>query len=220
MELNLATTSQNRSHAVMSQRHEPNDSRDDFPTPPWATRALIENDIGQRYDLKSQSCLEPACGRGDMAKVLTGRFKLVEASDVHAYGYGMVRDFLKPSADKETFDWVITNPPFRHALAFVEKALQIARVGVAVLVRTSFLESKSRYRKLFERNAPTRVLQFVERVPMLKERLDPRASTATSYCWLVWEHGSAGPTVLDWIEPCRERLEVPGDYDGYDRQQD
>jgi len=32
-------TPQNRSHAVMAQRHEAADSVDDFPTPPWATRA-------------------------------------------------------------------------------------------------------------------------------------------------------------------------------------
>ncbi|MGH8525505.1 MAG: SAM-dependent methyltransferase, partial [Gammaproteobacteria bacterium] len=31
---------QNTSHAVMAQRLEPKDSFDDFPTPPWATRAL------------------------------------------------------------------------------------------------------------------------------------------------------------------------------------
>ena len=33
---------QNRSSAVMQQRKEPHDSLDDFPTPPWATRALCE----------------------------------------------------------------------------------------------------------------------------------------------------------------------------------
>ena len=34
---------QNTSHAVMAQRIEAADSPDDFPTPPWATRALIEH---------------------------------------------------------------------------------------------------------------------------------------------------------------------------------
>lgn len=37
---------QNTSHAVMAQRYEAADSPDDFPTPPWATRALIEHVIG------------------------------------------------------------------------------------------------------------------------------------------------------------------------------
>jgi hypothetical protein len=32
---------QNTSHAVMAQRVEPAHSLDDFPTPPWATRALL-----------------------------------------------------------------------------------------------------------------------------------------------------------------------------------
>lgn len=32
----------NRSTAVMQRRVEPLDSLDDFPTPPWATRALCE----------------------------------------------------------------------------------------------------------------------------------------------------------------------------------
>ena len=35
--------SQNRSSAVMQQRSEPHDSLDDFPTPPWATRALCQH---------------------------------------------------------------------------------------------------------------------------------------------------------------------------------
>ena len=33
---------QNTSSSVMQQRSEPQDSLDDFPTPPWATRALCE----------------------------------------------------------------------------------------------------------------------------------------------------------------------------------
>lgn len=35
---------QNTSHAVMAQRVEAHDSLDDFPTPPWATRALLERE--------------------------------------------------------------------------------------------------------------------------------------------------------------------------------
>ena len=65
-------TGQNISHAVMAQRHEAKDSLDDFPTPPWATRALLEHVINGK-DLNLQSCWEPACGEGHMAKVLEGR---------------------------------------------------------------------------------------------------------------------------------------------------
>jgi hypothetical protein len=49
---------------------------------------------------------------------------------------------------------------------------------------------------------------------MFKGRLDPNGSTATAYCWLVWDKAfwPCETTVLDWIPPCRRELERPGDY--------
>jgi hypothetical protein len=85
---------QNRSHAVMAQRAEAPDSLDDFPTPPWATRALIEHVIGRQNELSSTVCLEAACGRGHMSVVLEEYFADVRSSDVFSYGYGVVRDYL------------------------------------------------------------------------------------------------------------------------------
>ena len=63
-----------QSHAVSAQRIEPKDSPDDFPTPPWATRALIEHVLDNKVAIASMSCLEPACGAGHMAKVLKEYF--------------------------------------------------------------------------------------------------------------------------------------------------
>jgi hypothetical protein len=57
------------------------------------------------------------------------------------------------------------------------------------------------------------VLQFVERVPMVKGRCDPKATTATSYAWVVWFPSDViGETKLEWIAPCRAALERSGDY--------
>jgi hypothetical protein len=75
---------QNTSHAVMAQRIEDKNSLDDFPTPPWATRALIEHILSEhKQGLSRLTCLEPACGAGHMAKVLKEYFRQVRASDVH-----------------------------------------------------------------------------------------------------------------------------------------
>jgi hypothetical protein len=63
--------------------------------------------------------------------------------------------------------------------------------GVPVLVRTVFIESVGRYRNLFENTPPTICAQYTERVPMVKGRLDRKASTATGYAWLVWKKPSA-----------------------------
>jgi hypothetical protein len=204
---------QNTSHAVMAQRTESRDSIDDFPTPPWATRALIEHILGRKSSIARQSCLEPACGAGHMSKVLEEYFAAVQSSDVHDYGFGGVRDFLAEPYKADEFDWVITNPPFRLAEEFVLHAIRVARTGVAILARTVFLESIGRYEGIFRHLPPTKFAQFVERVPMVKGRLDSKASTATGYAWLVWEKRTANAPSLMWVPPCRRALERPTDYE-------
>ena len=203
---------QNTSHAVMAQRIEAADSLDDFPTPPWATRALMEHVIADKGPFQNLTCLEPACGAGHMAKPLGEYFGHVRSADVHPYGHGAVADFLTGPLEENSVDWIITNPPFRLAEDFIKRALIMSRRGVAILARTVFIESVGRYREIFEPTPPTKFAQFAERVPMVKGRLDARASTATGYAWFVWEKPGSDATRVNWIPPCRKQLERPGDY--------
>jgi hypothetical protein len=205
--------SQNRSTAVMQRRSEPHESLDDFPTPPWATRALCHWLVQQGLELRKQTCREPAANRGYMVRALEESFGCVLPSDVHDYGFGYpVQDYLfgLPSDINRT-DWTITNPPFRLAEQFIERAIGRSMVGVAVILRSAFLESIGRYERLFSHQPPSDVLQFAERVPMVKGLVDPEASSATAYAWLVWRKGVEG-TALHWIPPCRAKLERTDDY--------
>lgn len=218
--------SQNVSHAVMAQRIEPHDSLDDFPTQPWATRALIKYVIMPRlgFDppdiLRGSSVWEPACNRGHMSKPLREFFGTVHTSDICNYAtteQDSVCDFLYVQSEigilpARGVDWIITNPPFRLAMQFVQRACEIhPHDGIAIIARTSFLEGVDRYKKLYKINPPSIVAQFTERVPMVRGRLTAKGSTATSYCWLVWMAGEEG-TELMWIPPCRAQLEKPEDY--------
>lgn len=148
-----------------------------------------------------------------MVRVLQEYFGDVSYSDAYDYGYGPIRDFLLHPFELNSVDWVITNPPFRLGEDFIHRALKIAKTGVAILARTVFLESSGRYRSIFEPMPPTKFAQFTERVPMLKGRLDRKATTATGYAWLVWEKSQIGTTPrLMWIPPCRKQLELDADY--------
>lgn len=209
-------TGQNRSSAVMQQRSEPHDSLDDFPTPAFATRALCE--YIARFSpvrLGLLDCREPAANRGFMVKPLREYFGHVMASDVHDYGVGFpVQDYLfGPDSHFDRTGWTVTNPPFRLAQQFIERALRLSRVGVAMIVRTAFMEGQKRYEELFTKTPPSHILQFTERVPMYKGRLaGPDETTATAYCWLIWFKGRTGPTTFEWIAPCKKRLARPEDY--------
>jgi hypothetical protein len=59
---------------------------------------------------------------------------------------------------------------------------------------------------------------FVERVPMVKGRLDQKATTATAYAWFVWEKKTPSNSRLVWVPPYRKYLERPQDYDLRSRQ--
>jgi hypothetical protein len=215
----------------MQQRKSAPDALDYFPTPPFATRALTEFLALQLGDLGDQTCWEPAAGEMHMARPLAESFGHVRVSDVFPYDENAeLFDFTQARWSRSlagAADWVITNPPFRLAHDFIQTAGHVARIGFAMLVRTSFLEGGDRHAQLFSQFPPDFVLQFCERVVMLEGRLikagavDPttpdkrKASTATSYCWLVWIKGRGGDTRLRWIAPCRDRLERPGDYPDY-----
>lgn len=117
------------------------------------------------------------------------------------------------------------NPPFRLAFEFIETALELGRRAVAVLVRSAFLESAARYKRLWSKRPPAYVLQFSERVVMLEGHLvrrgsiDPftgkKATSATAYSWLLWIAGDERETRMRWLQPSMIRLERPGDYPDY-----
>jgi type I restriction-modification system DNA methylase subunit len=134
---------QNTSHAVMAQRAELKTSLDDFPTPPWAARALIEHVVRSKASLGSMTCLEPACGRGHMSIALAEYFGEVVSYDVFDYGFGSTGDFLKYEYENQSFDWVITNPPYKRAEEFIKRSLKIARRGVAIAQRTVVAPGKN-----------------------------------------------------------------------------
>ncbi|MGI3165522.1 hypothetical protein [Pseudooceanicola sp. 200-1SW] len=229
------TRTANTSAAVRQQRHEAPDSLDDFPTPPWATRALCEELAREGFDLAAMDAWEPCCNRGYMAEPLRESFRSVFATDVKDYGYAGqngVADFLIDWAqDAPKVDFVVMNPPFKLGLEFIQHALKHARVGVAAFVRSAFVEGGARYGALFRDRPEALVLPFVERVVLWRGvLLDPevpvwrvkkdgqgaleKPTSATAYSWLVWIKPPMwnGRSEHRRIAPCRQRLTRPGDY--------
>lgn len=215
----LAKHLPNGARSIMGSRQEPADSLDYFPTPPWATRALFAHVLPSIGITSAQSAWEPACGGGHMAAVMRECIKEVFASDIHNYGsehQNVVLDFLTetPPRMADPFDWIITNPPFDDkAVAFVLRAIAIARIGVAMFFRWQWLESIGRYEALFKPHPPAVVAPFVERVNLCKGRWEPKGTTATAYCWIVWiPRGTQEGTRMFWIPPgCRTALTYPYD---------
>lgn len=216
------------SAAVMQRRIEAKDSLDDFPTPPWGTRALCDmlaKDMEQvGLSLDRMTVWEPCANRRIMADPLGEYFSRVVATDVHDYGYPLdgIGSFVGNGGfDIDVIrwpgrtwpDWIISNPPFRLSLPIVQRALKEARVGVAMLVRSAWLEGGERYEALFGPSPPAHISIFSERLPMVRGRWDPGADSATTYSWIIWRHAWVTPEPsFRWFPPgTRDRLTKPDD---------
>src|ERR1700722_18460249 len=87
------------------------DGPDFYPTPSWATYALIDN---EPFPGDIWEC---ACGDGAMSGVLAKTGSQVESSDLYNRGFGEIgHDFLDTKRRRQN---IITNPPFNSAEGFV-----------------------------------------------------------------------------------------------------
>lgn len=169
------------------------DGPDYFPTPAWATHALIDN---ERFD---GEIWESACGNGAMSDVLETTGQRVISSDLYDRGYGEAGiDFLE--ADRRASN-VVTNPPYNSAEGFVRAGLEKADCKFALLLRLAFLEGANRKRTIFSQSPPARVWVFSERITFYPAGAVQKGSGTTAYAWFVWDKTASGGTELRWFEP-------------------
>ncbi|NOT41771.1 MAG: hypothetical protein HOP13_14890 [Alphaproteobacteria bacterium] len=183
----------NGSFKPTTKRRADLDGPDFFPTPAWATHALVEN---ERFD---GTIWESACGDGAMARVLEGAGYKVRATDLYARGHGETGvDFLKA---RRKVDNIVTNPPYNVAEAFVAQGLKLARHKFALLLRLAFLEGANRANTIFLETPPARVWIFSERITFYMKDAERAGSGTTAYAWFVWDKNATSPTELRWFKP-------------------
>lgn len=173
------------------------DGPDFFPTPQWATFALMDNETFEG------KIWEPACGDGAMARVLASKGNEVIASDLYDRGFGESGiDFL--NAEREV-DNIVTNPPYNAAEGFVKAGIRNAKSKFALLLRLAFLEGANRYRTIFSITSPTRIWVFSERITFYPAGAIKKGTGTTAYAWFVWDKGGVCQTELRWFKPGYKR---------------
>lgn len=169
------------------------DGPDFFPTPRWATYALLDNE-SFRGDV-----WECACGDGAMSRVMEEAGHRVASSDLFDRGYGEGGvDFLAASSKCAN---IITNPPYNSAESFVRQGLALSDEKFALLLRLAFLEGANRANTIFSKSPPSRVWVFSERITFYMAGAERKGSGTTAYAWFVWDKNAVGSTELRWFKP-------------------
>lgn len=169
---------------------------DYYATPPESTMALLDREIFEG------NILEPACGAGHISEVLKSYGYKTISTDLIDRGYGTGGiDFLKDDFDK--VDNVVTNPPFKYAKEFIEKALEVSDKKVAMFCKIQLLEGVAR-REMFE-NTPLRtVYVFTKRQNPFRngspvDENGKKWASTMCFAWFVWEHGYEGKPTIEWL---------------------
>jgi len=144
---------------------------------------------------------ECACGQGHLSKVLEAEGYKVLSTDLVDRGFGKGGvDFLNITTSLWSGD-ILTNPPYKYAKEFVEKALDIAKPGTHIIMflKIQFLEGKER-RLLFDRFPPQYVyVNSTRQLCYLNGDMSNKMSSATCYCWFIWQKEFKGEPIIRWI---------------------
>ena len=168
---------------------------DFFPTPRRAVESLL---AAEQF---SGPVWEPACGDGAISIPFAQAGYDVVSSDLVDRAFGETGiDFLMEWQSRAPN--IVTNPPFKLAVPFVRKALELSSAKVAMLLKIAFLEGQERA-GLFRESPLARVHVFSQRLAFVPggtidgRKLDGGGMMA--FAWFVWEHGYVGKPTLGWL---------------------
>lgn len=185
-----------RNLGATNHTQQEREQNDYYATEPKATQELL------KVETFNKNIWECAVGEKHITNVLVDNGYNVRNSDlIRRCDDVEILDFLSADNNKKWHGDIITNPPYKLAIEFVYKALELLEDGkkVAMLLRLQFLEGKKR-KQLFLEHPPKYVYVFSGRVNCAKNGDFVKYGTsALSYAWYVWEKGYKGETIIKWI---------------------
>ena len=174
------------------------ESNDFYATEPKAIDVLCSI---EKFDGEIWEC---AAGQGHMSERLKEYGYVVKSTDLIDRGYceGGV-NFLKET-DTYYGAAIISNPPYKYAQEFIEKALELITDGnkVCMFLKIQFLEGKKR-KELFKKYPPKVIYVSSSRLLCAKnaefEQMIKGGGSAVAYAWFVWEKSYTGSTYVKWV---------------------
>lgn len=166
--------------------------------PVWCTELLLENEIfagGQIWD--------PCAGGGNVISACQKAGLWALGTDLAPKAPHIIElDFM--SDHRHSAANIAFNPPYKHAEAFIRRALDLATHKVAALVQQQFPFSQGRH-KLFTETPIARLYYLSTRPSMPPGRLlqageiEARGGK-TNYLWMVWDKGWKGAPQAFWLK--------------------
>ncbi len=184
---------------------------DFYATSPNAVRLFLNTLKKENKQLLNTTIWECACGNGHISEVLKEYGYDVINSDIIKREYDCFElDFLKATKKDRLkiypnkFMDIMTNPPFKYAIEFTRKGLELLENNehLILFLKFRFLEGEQRL-KLFREFNPEYVYVHSSRQKCaMNGEFEKYCKTSPTefYSWFVFRKGYKGETILKWID--------------------
>ncbi len=175
---------------------------DYYPTPSFMTRSLLHF----HQSIAGATVLEPCSGGDAITTVLREEFGCtVRTNDIDPRHPAETHEDATNQVYWDSLpyvEWVITNPPFNEAMSMLKLAKVQAIVGVAFLLRKTFLEPTEERGSWLSDNPPSRM------IGQPRYSFRGKGSDSVSCDWYIWlRHPGTWyePFVIDHVAERRTR---------------
>ena len=172
-------------------------ANDFYPTEEAVTKQLLK-----RVAIKG-TVIEPCAGDGAIVRVINQHkdVDVVYTNDINkAWDCNCHADATKSEiwSGWGECDWVITNPPFNQAALILPLAYESATVGIAFLLRLSYLEPTQNRGEWLRSHSSN----LTDLIILGQPRPSFTGNGATDSCtvaWMVWRKNAQSDTIVDFV---------------------
>ena len=168
--------------------HTKRNKGDFYQTPYHCTRLLLD------HEFLPGTILEPAAGSGAITQILLERYDEVTSYDIE-------KDFF---TETRNFDCIITNPPYRKSLQFIQHAKTIAQHKIAMLLPLNYLQGQKRFDNLYKDNSfKLKTVYVFTRYLLMSDQIRSDGTCGygmITFAWFVWDKYHTLSPSIKWLD--------------------
>lgn len=185
---------------------------DYYTTDPTAVEQFLKHMHKKRHRLTGwfyTTIWEPACGCGNISKVLEQNGYKVISTDLYDRGFGKCGlDFLTAELPSDC-NIIITNPPYALADEFVKHAMDILQNfgRYFALMNLSYLAGQKRFKEIYNNGYLKAIHVYPHRIHCYKNNENTGHSSPVNYAWFEYvklpsseRRSMPFPPSICWIE--------------------
>jgi hypothetical protein len=163
--------------------------QDAYQTPDWVLQCVFDHVPWARR------VWEPACGEGNLVRVLADNGFNVYATDIKDG-----EDFFS-FRDNRDCEGIVTNPPYEDSAVFIQHAIDLMQPVngfVMMLLPIDYACAKTRRQLFADSNVFAKKIELTKRIVWFEREDEKKAAPSENHAWFLWNWRRAERPGIFW----------------------